>query len=86
MTEHIGSLYDNQICALSIPNYEIKSVFQKEIIDKYNGVFTGVLLRSFEEAIRTGNAELLTETLQKYLVQSASAFDVSHEDLKSCFL
>lgn len=80
VTEHIGSLYDNQICALSIPNYEIKSVFQKEIIDKYNGVFTGVLLRSFEEAIRTGNAELLTETLQKYLVQSASVFDVSHED------
>ena len=41
VSEHIGSLYDNPICALSIPNYEIKSVFQKEIIDRYNGIFTG---------------------------------------------
>ena len=80
VSEHIGSLYDNPICALSIPNYEIKSVFQKEIIDRYNGIFTGVLLRNFEESIRTGNAHLLTETLQKYLLQSASVFDTAHED------
>lgn len=80
VSEHIGSLYDNPICALSIPNYEIKSVFQKEIIDRYNGIFTGALLRNFEESIRTGNAHLLTETLQKYLLQSASVFDTAHED------
>ena len=80
VSEHIGALYDNPICAMSIPNYEIKSVFQKEIIDRYNGIFTGALLRNFEESIRTGNAHLLTETLQKYLLQSASVFDTAHED------
>ena len=80
VSEHIGSLYDNPICALSIPNYEIKSVFQKEIIDRYNGIFTGALLRNFAESIRTGNAHLLTETLQQYLLQSASVFDTAHED------
>ncbi|MEF2666283.1 MAG: AAA family ATPase [Lachnospira eligens] len=80
VSEHIGSLYDNPICALSIPNYEIKSVFQKEIIDRYNGIFTGALLRNFAESIRTGNAHLLTETLQQYFLQSASVFDTAHED------
>ena len=63
MSEHIGSLYDNPICALSIPNYEIKSVFQKEIIDRYNGIFTGALLRNFAESIRTGNAPFINRNL-----------------------
>ena len=55
-------------------------MFQKEIIDRYNGIFTGALLRNFAESIRTGNAHLLTETLQQYLLQSASVFDTAHED------
>ena len=32
------------------------------------------------ESIRTGNAYLLTETLQQYLLQSASVFDTANED------
>lgn len=45
----------------------------------YSEVFTGSLLRDFEVSIRTGNSELLTETLQKYLLQSASVYDTAHE-------
>lgn len=76
----ISELNDNQICILNIPNREIKSVFQKEILDNYNTLFTGSLLRNFEAALRTGNADLFTNTLQKYLMQSASTFDTAHEN------
>ncbi len=75
----ISTFHDNPICALAIPNQEIKSVFQKEILSQYSAVFTGSLLRDFEVAIRTGDSFLLTETLQKYLMQSASAYDTSYE-------
>ena len=68
-----------QSVLLPSPNKEIKSVFQKEILNMYSEVFTGSLLRDFGVSIRTGNSELLTETLQKYLLQSASVYDTAHE-------
>ena len=79
VTGTISAINDNPICSLAIPNKEIKSVFQKEILNMYSEVFTGSLLRDFEVSIRTGNSELLTETLQKYLLQSASVYDTAHE-------
>lgn len=77
--EVISTINDNLICSLSIPNREIKSVFQKEILNSYSAVFTGSLLRDFELSIRTGDSTLLTETLQKYLLQSASVYDTAYE-------
>lgn len=41
---------------------------------------TGSLLRNFEVVLRTGNTELFTDTLQKYLMQSASTFDTAYEN------
>jgi hypothetical protein len=61
-------------------NQEIKSVFQKEILDNYNTLFNGSLLRDFELALRTGDTALFTDTLQKYLLQSASTFDTTNEN------
>lgn len=78
--EVISELHDNPICSLEIPNREIKNVFQKEILDNYKKLFTGTILRNFEMALRTENAELFTDTLERYLTQSASAFDTSHEN------
>ena len=75
----VSTINDNPICSLAIPNREIKSVFQKEILNLYSAVFTGSLLRDFEVSIRTGNSALLTETLQKYLLQSASVYDTAYE-------
>lgn len=80
VTDVVSELNDNPICSLKIPNREIKSVFQKEILDSYNAMFTGAILRNFEVALRTGNADLFTDTLQKYLMQSASTFDTVHEN------
>ena len=51
---------------------EIKSVFQKEIMDQNGKLFTGTILRNFEMSLRTGDADLFTNTLQNYLMQSAS--------------
>lgn len=79
VTEIVSAISDNPICSLAIPNQEIKSVFQKEILNMYSAVFTGSLLRDFEVSIRTGNSILLTETLQKYLLQSASVYDTAYE-------
>ena len=40
----------------------------------------GSLLRDFELALRTGDTTLFTDTLQKYLLQSASTFDTTNEN------
>ena len=79
-TSVISELNDNPICSLKLPNREIKSVFQKEILDNYNTLFNGSLLRDFELALRTGDTTLFTDTLQKYLLQSASTFDTTNEN------
>ena len=75
-----GEINDTPVCSLSIPNKEIKSVFQKEILSRYSKVFSGALLRNFEMAIRGGDDQLLTDTLRQYLMQSASTFDTANED------
>lgn len=77
--EIVSTINDDPICSLAIPNQEIKSVFEKEILNRYSAVFTGSLLRDFEMAIRTGDSSLLTQTLQKYLLQSASVYDTANE-------
>ena len=56
VTDIVGTINDNPICSLAIPNQEIKSVFQKEILSTYSAAFTGSLLRDFEAAIRTGDS------------------------------
>ena len=80
VTGYISELHDHPICTLSLPNREIKSVFQKEILDNYGSFFTGSILRNFEAALRNGDAALFTDTLQKYLLRSASAFDTANEN------
>jgi hypothetical protein len=79
VTGIVSTMNDNPICSLAIPNQEIKSIFQKEILNTYSAVFTGSLLRDFEVAVRTGDSALLTRTLQKYLQQSASVYDTANE-------
>ena len=80
ITGVISEFHDNPICSLEIPHKEIKSVFQKEILDQYTTLFTGALLRDFEMAVRTADADLFADTLQKYLQQSAGSLDTSHEN------
>lgn len=80
VTNVISEMNDTPICSLAIPNREIKSVFQKEIMDQNSKLFTGTILRNFELSLRTGDPELFTDTLQNYLMQSASCFDTAQEN------
>lgn len=80
VTNVISEMNDTPICSLAIPNREIKSVFQKEIMDQNGKLFTGTILRNFEMSLRTGDADLFTNTLQNYLMQSASCFDTAQEN------
>lgn len=80
VSDVISEFNDNPICSLKIPNREITSVFHKEILDNSGTLFKGSLLRNFETSLRTGNTDLFTDTLQKYLMQSAGSFDTSHEN------
>ena len=80
VTDVISEMNDTPICSLAIPNREIKSVFQKEIMEQNNKLFTGTILRNFDLSLRTGDAELFTDTLQSYLMQSASCFDTAQEN------
>lgn len=76
----ISEFNDNPICSLEIPNREVKGAFQKEILGSYRELFTGSILRDFELAFRTEDTMLFTDTLQKYLLQSAGTFDTAHEN------
>ena len=80
VTNVISEMNDTPICSLAIPNREIKSVFQKEIMDQNGKLFTGTILRNFEMSLRTGDADLFTNTLQNYLMQSVSCFDTAQEN------
>lgn len=79
ITKVISAINDNPICSLAIPNREIQSVFRKEILNLYSNVLTSSLLRDFESSIRTADSALLTDTLHRYLLQSAGAFDTANE-------
>lgn len=75
----VGEFLDYPIARLAIPNRELRSAFQKEIIDGCRKYFTGSILRSFEKSLRNRDGQLLKETLHKYLIQSASCFDTAYE-------
>lgn len=80
ITDVVSEWNDTPICSLSLPNREIKSVFQREILDHYSTFFTGSILRNFETALRHSDTTLFTDTLRRYLLQSASVFDTANEN------
>lgn len=43
VTGTISEIYDPPICSLKIPNLEIKSVFQKEVLGNWGEMFTGTV-------------------------------------------
>lgn len=79
ITDIVSELFDRPICNLEIPNLEIKSVFQKEIIGNWDHVFTGSILKNFEMSLRTKNEKLFQETISKFLLNCASSFDTAQE-------
>ena len=80
VTDTISEIHDNPICSLKIPNLEIKSVFQKEVLGNWEKMFTGTVLKNFEIALCTGNESLFQDTLSSFLLNSVSSFDTAQEN------
>ncbi len=74
----VSEFHDNPICSLEIPNREIKSVFQKEILDHYNTLFTGLILRNFEVSLLISHTSFgLNQVIGSQITQFLSySYDV----------
>ena len=67
-------------CSLAIPNFEIRKYFNGEIYKQLSTALPGSLIVDFENALIEKDSKKLTETLETYLMNSASTFDTAHEN------
>ena len=75
----LGTVADNPVCSMVIPNREIKGVFRKEILDNLSSGISQSVIRSFQLALNSGSSEELESTLSRYLLTAASYFDTAFE-------
>ena len=64
---------------VSLPNREIKAVYNKEILQKLDGIVSQSSAVSIQEAVYGNDAPRLQKSLEKLLLQSASSFDTTGE-------
>lgn len=67
------------MCEVSLPNKEIKTVYNKEVLQKLSGIVSQPSAVAIQEAIYTNNIEQLQKQLRNLLLRSASSFDTSKE-------
>lgn len=67
------------LCEVALPNKEIASVYNKEILSKLQDIVPQSIATSIQEAIFTNNAEKLQKQLHKLLMESVSTFDTAKE-------
>ena len=70
----------NFICDIAIPNKEIFSVYENEILSSLSKVISQSSAIAIQQAILTQNVPLLQEELERLLLSSVSAFDYAHEN------
>lgn len=73
------SLSGDFLCEISLPNREIKTVYNKEILQKLEGIVSQSAAVSIQEAVYTNDASRLQRSLEKLFLQSASSFDTVGE-------
>jgi len=64
---------------VSLPNKEIKSVYNKEILQKLDSIVSQSSAAAIQEAVYANDASQLKKALEKLLLQSASSFDTAEE-------
>ena len=74
------------LCQVSIPNKEIRYVYNKEILEKLKGPAVESSVTAIQEALFSGDHEALQKQLQLFLIQSVSAFDAAGENFYHGFL
>jgi hypothetical protein len=67
------------MCEVSLPNKEIKSVYNKEILQKLDRIVTPSLASLIQEAIYVNDPDKLKKYLGRLLMQSASLHDTTKE-------
>ena len=67
------------MCDISLPNKEIKAVYNKEILQKLNAIVSQSSAVEIQEAIYSNDSTRLQQQLRKLLLQSASSFDTTGE-------
>lgn len=67
------------MCEVSLPNKEIRSVYNKEILQKLDRIVAPSSASMIQEAIYTNDADKLKKHLRKLLLQSASFHDTAKE-------
>lgn len=73
------SLSGDFLGEVSLPNKEIKAVYNKEILQKLDRIVSQSSSVSIQEAVYTNDVEKLKRSLEKLLLQSASSFDTVGE-------
>ncbi len=68
------------MCEVALPNKEITFVYNKEILGKLNNIIPQATAIAIQEAIYSGNGEILQEQLGKLLIQSVSCYDTVGEN------
>ena len=75
MTDH-----GDFMCKVSLPNKEIALVYRKEIINQLQQFTSQSVAIKIQEALYTQNIEKLQKSIQKYLLESVSSYDVPNEN------
>lgn len=75
MTDH-----GDFMCKVSLPNKEIALVYRKEIINQLQQFTSQSVAIKIQEALYTQNIEKLQKSIQKYLLESVSCYDVPNEN------
>ena len=79
-TVNTNSIFTNgYMCEVSIPNREIGFVYKKEILDQLSDIVPQHSAISIQEALFTGDALKLKESMEKLLLESVSFYDTSDE-------
>ena len=74
------------MCEVALPNKEISFVYDKEILQKLDGMIPQSIAVSVQEAVYSGDSEKLREMLQRLLRQSASVYDTVGENFYHGFM
>lgn len=71
---------ENDIYELAIPNMEISSVYQKEILEKLQPIISPSTAIAVSQALYSGDGEQIQKVIRNVLLQSASNFDTVCEN------
>lgn len=67
------------MCEVALPNREIAFVYNKEILQKMDGMLPQATVISIQEALYFGDVKRLQKEMNKLLVQSVSYYDTGQE-------